>query len=171
MPNYEAVAQSLTSPEAFYKLSGATAIAYGAKKQSVAALEIWNSAQERFIGPSVSFRAPGGHGTGFFIRIYWDPTKVATPDLDAVEVAINTALPVKLIKDDDKASMKQQRNKKQAWFFCRKGTASSPLSQWFLEKFGVYATASQVTAPSNFSENTVAVAVKDGVDYLWAFEA
>jgi hypothetical protein len=171
MPDYEAIAQSLTTPEAFYKLSGATAVAFGAKKQSIAALELWNSAQERFIGPAVSFRAPGGQGSGLFIRIYWDPTKTAAPDLSAVEVAINTALPVKMTKDDDKASMKQQRNKKQTWFFSRKGTASSALSQWFLEKFGVYAVANQVMSETDFTENTVAVAVKDGVDYLWAFEA
>ncbi|MDR1237848.1 MAG: hypothetical protein LBK28_06385 [Propionibacteriaceae bacterium] len=171
MPNYEAIAQSFTSPEALLKMSAATSIAFGAKKQSVAAFELWNSAQERFIGPSVSFRAPGGHGSGFFIRIYWDPTKTATPDLSAVEVAINTALPVKLTKDDDKAGTKQQRNKKQPWFFSRMGTASSPLSQWFLEKFGVYAVANQVMSESDFTENAVAVAVKDGVDYLWAFEA
>jgi hypothetical protein len=171
MPDYDAIAQSLVSPEVFHKLSGATAIAYGAKKQSVAALEIWNGADERFIGPACSFHAPGGQGTGFYIRVYWDPKKVPTPDLRAVDTAINTALPVKLIKDDVKASSKQHRDKKQAWFFNRIGTASSPLSQWFLERFGVYATADQITASSDFDENTVAVVVKDGLDHVWAFEA
>ncbi|MDR1188328.1 MAG: hypothetical protein LBK95_12890 [Bifidobacteriaceae bacterium] len=171
MPDYQAIAQSLVSPEAFYNLLGKLSRGFGSKKQAVAALELWNGAESRFIGAAHTFRAPGGTGTGLYLRIYWDPARVATPDLGAVEVAINTAVPVKLIKDDAKAAFKGQRDKKQSYIFSRVGAASSPLSQWFLEKFGVWAVAQQVTAPDDFAENTVAVVVKDGLDHLWAFEA
>jgi hypothetical protein len=167
MPDYEAISRSLTSPEAILALCSYPQ-AFGRKKQAQAAAAAWQDADERFVGPSQPFRAPGGSGTGFVMRVYWDASKV-TPDLRAIETAISTAVPVQMIKADEKAGRKGLRDKKQGCYFTRMGNTSSPLCQWFLERFGVYADVSQVVHDTDLTENTAAVYVKDGVDHVWTF--
>jgi hypothetical protein len=139
----------------------------GARKKAQTAYELWGAADERLVGGLAPLRAPGGTGTGLVTYVYWDPAVVA-PDLQAIDSAINTTVPVKLIKDDNKAAWKS-RDKKQSAFFSWQGMRSRPLSQWFQERFGVSAFTSQVFAGSDFSYNVVAV--KDGVDHLWTVVA
>ncbi|MDR1265993.1 MAG: hypothetical protein LBK42_10655 [Propionibacteriaceae bacterium] len=161
--DYNAIAAQLASPEGCLALSDEPG--HGAQKKAQAACDLWNSADERFVGAVAPLRAPGGTGTGLVIYVYWNPAEV-TPDLSEIEVAINTALPVRMIKDDNKAAWKS-RDKKQGGFFFWQGMRSRALGQWFMERYGVGACASQVFAPSDFRYNAAVVAVKGGVDHLW----
>ncbi|MDR1265379.1 MAG: hypothetical protein LBK42_07395 [Propionibacteriaceae bacterium] len=169
MPDYQALASSLTTPEAFYALSDENA-AFGVKKQSRAALELWHSSQERFVGPCRALRAPGGEGSGFVIFLYWDASQVS-PDLDAIDLAINTELPVRMIQVDEKTGWNQGRDKKQSCFFRRQGIFASPTCQWLRQRFGVYGYPRQVLGAGDFEVNTAAVCVKDGLDHVWVFQA
>jgi hypothetical protein len=164
MIDYNAIAEQLTSAEGCLSLTDEPKI-FGAKKSAQAACELWNSSGERFVGAVAPMPAPGGTGSGLMIYIYWNPAEV-TPDLEAISVAINTALPVKMIKGDSKATWKG-RDKKQTGFFFWQGMKSRELCQWFLERFGVGACTNQIMAGSDFDYNVAVVAVKDGVDHLW----
>ncbi|KNC34520.1 hypothetical protein FF38_08015, partial [Lucilia cuprina] len=73
--------------------------------------------------------------TGFVIRTFWDPTRT-TPDVDAITVAVQTALPVALTRADEKITWKT-RNNKQSSFFLWQVSHQQALSQWFQERFGV----------------------------------
>lgn len=168
MPDHAQIAATLTSPEGFLALSDEPGVV-GAKKKAKAAFELWNQADERYVGAYRGFTAPGGKGTGFVIRVFWDPTKT-TPDLAAIDVAINTALPVDLIRADEKATYKA-RDKKQGPFFHWQGMSSRPLSQWFQERFGVGACTSQLFDRSDLTQNVAVVAVTGGVDHLWSLTA
>jgi hypothetical protein len=165
MIDYNAIAARLTSAEGFLSLNDEPGV-FGAKKQAQAAYELWSSADERFVGAVAPIPAPGGTGSGLVIYVYWNPVEV-TPDLGAIQVAINTALPVRMIKDDNKATWKG-RDKKQNVFFGWQGMRARALCQWFQERFGVYACTSQVfAASSDFGYNVAVVAVKGGIDHLW----
>jgi hypothetical protein len=164
MIDYNAIAPQLTSVEGFLSLSDEPGV-FGAKKQAQAAYELWSSADERFVGAVAPMPAPGGTGSGLVIYVYWNPAEV-TPDLNAIQVAINTALPAGMIKDDEKATWKG-RDKKQNTFFGWQGMRSRALCQWFQERFGVYAYTSQVFDRSDFGYNTAVVVVKSGTDHLW----
>lgn len=168
MPDYAHIASTLTSPEGFLALSDEPQV-FGAKKQAKSAFDLWNQASERYVGAYQGFTAPGGSGTGFVIRTFWDPSKT-TPDLGAVAVAINTALPVELTRSDEKATYKG-RDKKQGTFFAWQGMSSRPLSQWFLERFGIGACATQLFDRSDLSQDIAVVAISGGVDHLWSTSA
>lgn len=109
MPDHAEIAASLTTPEIFLALSDEGGV-FGVKKQAKAALDVWNQADSRFVGTYQGFAAPGGKGTGFVVRTYWDPAR-ANPDLDAIAVAVQTALPVALIQSDEKITWKARNNK------------------------------------------------------------
>jgi hypothetical protein len=164
MIDYNAIAPQLTSVEGFLSLTDEPGV-FGAKKQAQAAYELWNSADERFVGAVAPMPAPGGTGSGLVIYVYWNPAEV-TPDLNVIQVAINTALPAGMTKDDEKATWKG-RDKKQNTFFGWQGMKSRALCQWFQERFGVYACTSQVFDRSDFGYNAAVVAVKGGIDHLW----
>ncbi|MDR1213990.1 MAG: hypothetical protein LBK54_07925 [Propionibacteriaceae bacterium] len=164
MIDYNAITAQLTSVEGFLSLTDESGV-FGAKKQAQAAYELWRSADEGSVGAVAPMPAPGGTGSGLVIYVYWNPAEV-TPDLEAIQVAINTALPVRMIEDDEKATWKG-RNKKQNIFFGWQGMRSRALCQWFRERFGVYACTSQVFDRSDFGYNVAVVAVKGGVDHLW----
>ncbi|MFG6444852.1 hypothetical protein ACFXQA_06215 [Microbacterium sp. P07] len=168
MPDHAQIASSLTSPEALLALTDQPKI-LGAKKQAKAAFDLWSRADQRYVGSYRGFRAPGGSGTGFVIRVFWDPA-TTTPDVAAIAVAIDTALPVDLTRADEKATYKE-RDKKQAAFFLWQGMSSRPLSQWFQERFGVSACATQLFDRSDLSQNVAVVAVENGVDHLWSLTA
>ncbi len=168
MPDYAQIAAALTSPEGFLALTDEPGV-FGAKKQAKAAFELWSQAEERYVGAYRGFKAPGGSGTGFVIRVFWDPAKT-TPDLDAIAVAIGTALPVELTRADEKATYKG-RDKKQGVFFSWQAMSSRALSQWFQERFGVGACATQLFDRSDLTQNVAVVAVKGGVDHLWTLSA
>ena len=168
MTDHDRIASTFTSPEALLAVSDEPGV-IGAKKQAKAAYELWSNADERYVGSYQGFQAPGGKGTGFVIRTFWDP-RTTTPDLDAIAVAINAALPVELTQADEKATYKG-RNKKQGSFFVWQGMSSRPLSQWFLERFGVGACATQLFDRSDLVQDVAVVAVKDGVDHLWSLTA
>ena len=168
MTDHDRIAATFTSPEALLAVNDEPRV-IGAKKQAKAAFELWSSADERYVGSYHGFRAPGGKGTGFVIRTFWDP-RTTTPDLAAIALAIDTALPVDLTQDDEKATYKG-RNKKQSAFFVWQGMSSRPLSQWFQERFGVGACATQLFDRSDVAQDVAVVAVKDGVDHLWSLTA
>lgn len=165
MPNHAQIAATLTSPEGFLATTDEPKV-FGAKKQAKVAFELWERADERYVGTYQGFPAPGGQGTGFVIRTFWDPTKT-TPDLGAIQLAIDTALPVDLTKADEKATYRD-RDKKQTTFFCWQGMSSRPLSQWFLERFGVSACATQLFDRSDLTQNVAVVAIENGTDHLWS---
>jgi hypothetical protein len=164
MIDYNVIAAQLTSVEGLLSLTDEPGV-FGARKQAQAAYELWNSAGERFVGAVAPLPAPGGTGSGLVIYVYWNPAEV-TPDLGIIQVAINTALPVGMIKGDEKATWKG-RDKKQNVFFRWQGMKSRPLCQWFQERFGVYACTSQVFDSSDFGYNVAVVAAKGDVDHLW----
>jgi hypothetical protein len=168
MPDYEQIASRLTSPEGFLALTDEPQV-FGAKKQASSAFELWQRADDRYVGAYQGFRAPGGSGTGFVIRVFWDPSKTS-PDLAAIAVAIETALPVDLTRADEKATYKG-RDKKQGVFFTWQGMSSRPLSLWFQERFGVGACATQLFSASDLSQDIAVVAVSGGVDHLWTLSA
>lgn len=168
MVDHARIAARLTSPEGFLALCDESGV-LGAKKKAIAAFELWNQADQRYVGTYRGVQAPGGKGTGFVIRLFWDPA-ATTPDLAAVEAAIQGAVPVDLIQADEKATYKA-RDKKQGPFFHWQGMNSRPLSQWFLERFGVGACATQLFDRSDLTQNVAAVAVIGGVDHLWSFTA
>ncbi|WP_405374731.1 MULTISPECIES: hypothetical protein [unclassified Microbacterium] len=158
------IAATLTTPEGFLAATDQPRV-FGAKKQARVAFDLWERADERYVGAYRGFPAPGGKGTGFVIRVFWDPAKT-TPDLDAIQLAIDTALPVDLIQADEKATYRD-RDKKQTVFFCWQGMSSRPLSQWFLERFGVSACATQLFDRSDLTQNVAVVAIENGTDHLW----
>jgi len=168
MPDHAQIAAALTSPERFLALTDEPGV-IGAKKQAKAAFELWSSADERYVGAYRGFRAPGGSGTGFVVRVFWDPSRT-TPDLAGIAAAIGTELPVALTRADEKATYKG-RDKKQGVFFTWQGMSSRPLSQWFQERFGVSACATQLFAPSDLSQDVAVVVVKGGVDHLWTLSS
>jgi hypothetical protein len=168
MPDHAQLAASLTSPEAFLALTDEPGV-FGAKKQAKAAFDLWSQASSRYVGACQGFRAPGGTGTGFVVRTFWDPT-VTQPDLAAIAAGIDTLLPVDLIRADEKATYKG-RDKKQGVFFTWQGMAQRPLSQWFLERYGVGACATQLFDASDLTQNVAVVAVAGGTDHLWTLSA
>lgn len=168
MTDHSQIAAGLTSPEGFLALTDEPGV-IGAKKQAKAAFELWSQADERYVGEYRGFQAPGGKGTGFVIRVFWDPA-TTTPDLSGIEAAIHSSLPVDLTKADEKATYKG-RNKKQGTFFVWQGMSSRPLSQWFQERFGVSACATQLFDRSDLTQDVAVVAVKGGVDHLWSLSA
>lgn len=168
MTDHAQISATITSPEALLALTDESKV-FGAKKQAQSAFELWSQADQRYVGSYRGFAAPGGKGTGFVIRVFWDPS-TTTPDLAAIDAAIQSALPVDLIQADEKATYKG-RNKKQAAFFVWQGMNARPLSQWFQERFGVGACTSQLFDRSDLTQNVAVVAVKDGVDHLWSFTA
>ena len=168
MVDHAQIAARLTSPEGLLALCDESGV-LGAKKKAIAAFELWSQADQRYVGTYRGIQAPGGKGTGFVIRLFWDPA-ATTPDLAAVEAAIQGAVPVDLIQADEKATYKA-RDKKQGPFFHWQGMNSRPLSQWFQERFGVGACATQLFDRSDLTQNVAAVAVIGGVDHLWAFTA
>ena len=168
MPDYSAIAASLTSPEAFLSLTDEPGV-FGAKKQAKAAFDLWSQADSRYVGAYKGFAAPGGTGTGFVIRVFWDPT-TTTPDLAAIATAIETSLPIDLTRADEKATYKR-RDKKQGVFFTWQDVASQPLSQWFQERFGVSACATQLFDRSDLTQDVAVVALKGGVDHVWTLTA
>lgn len=168
MVDYDSIAAQLTSPEGFLSLTDEPGV-FGAKKQAKAAFDLWSSAQERYVGAYRGFRAPGGTGTGLVVRTFWNPAAV-TPDAAAIALAIETALPVDLARADEKATYKG-RDKKQGVFFTWQGMAQRPLSQWFQERFGVGACATQLFDASDLSQDVAVVAVVGGVDHLWSLSS
>ncbi|MBZ4486691.1 hypothetical protein LQ938_06070 [Microbacterium sp. cx-55] len=168
MPDHAQIAAALSSPEAFLTYSDEPKV-FGAKKQAQAAFDLWNRADQRYVGSYRGFRAPGGSGTGFVIRTFWDPA-ATTPDFAAIAVAIDTALPVDLIRADEKATYKA-RDKKQTTFFCWQGMTARPLSHWFEERFGVSACVTQLFDRSDLTQNVAVVAVENGIDHLWSLTA
>lgn len=166
MPDYSRIAAALTSPEGFLSLTDEPQV-FGAKKQAKAAFDLWSGADERFVGAYRGFQAPGGSGTGYVLRTFWDPTKV-NPDLNALEASLNLALPVEMAQVDNKATWKG-RDKKQNSFFVWQGMRSRALSQWFQERFGVGACISQLFNRSDLEQDVAVVAVRGGVDHLWTF--
>lgn len=167
MPDYDHIAATLTSPDGFLALTDEPGV-FGAKKQAAAAFDLWSRSDERYVGAYRGFAALGGTGTGFVIRTFWDPRKV-TPDVDAIEESV-LSVPVALTRADEKATYKT-RDKKQGVFFTWQGMRSRPLSQWFLERFGVHACATQLFNRSDLHQNIAVVAVRDGVDHLWTLTA
>ncbi|WP_104092553.1 hypothetical protein [Arthrobacter sp. GMC3] len=161
---FETLPSTLSSPEGFLSLCDEPNV-FGAKKKAQDAYSLWESADDRIFAQRHAFRAPGGMGSGLVISAFWDPSKV-NPDLAAIAEAINSAVPVKMIKEDEKSTWKG-RNKKQNTFFVWRGIQPQPLSQWFLERFGVHAYAAQLINESDLAQNAVVIAVKDGVDNLW----
>ena len=168
MVDHAQIAARLTSPEGFLALCDESGV-MGAKKKAKAAFDLWNQADQKYVGAYRGIPAPGGKGTGFVIRLFWDPT-TTTPDLGAIEAAINGAVPVDLIQADEKATYKL-RDKKQGPFFHWQGMSARPLSQWFGERFGVGACATQLCDRSDLTQDVAAVAVTGGVDHLWSFTA
>lgn len=168
MPDYAGIASSLTSPEAFLALTDEPGV-FGAKKQAKAAFDLWSQSSERYVGAYQGFAAPGGTGTGFVIRTFWDPS-TTTPDLGAIAVAIESALPVDLTRADEKATYKG-RDKKQGVFFTWQGMNQRPLSAWFQERFGVSACATQLFDRSDLTQDVAVVAVSGGTDHLWTLTA
>jgi hypothetical protein len=168
MPDFTAISATLGSPEQFLALCDEPQV-FGAKKQAQAAHALWSGADSRYVGAYRGLRAPGGSGTGFVIRVYWDPS-TTTPDIDAIALAIQSALPIELIRADEKATYKG-RDKKQGVFFSWQGMNSRPLSAWFEERFGVHACTTQLFDASDLSQNVAVVAVKDGVEHLWSLTA
>lgn len=168
MPDYAQIESSLTSPEAFLALTDEPGV-FGAKKQAQLAFDLWNRAGERYVGAYHGFPAPGGSGTGFVIRTFWNPALVQ-PDLAAIAVAIETSLPVELTRADEKATYKN-RDKKQATFFGWQGMNTRALSPWFQERFGVGACATQLFDRVDLTQNVAVVAIADGVDHLWSLTA
>lgn len=166
MPDHAVLAASLTTPEAFLALTDEGGV-FGVKKSAKAALDIWNQADARYVGVYRGFHAPGGKGTGFVIRTYWDPARVS-PDLDAVEVAIQTALPVALTQADEKVTWKA-RNNKQSSFFAWRISQQQALSLWFQERFGISACATQLFDRADVHQDVAVVATSGGVDNLWSF--
>lgn len=164
MPDYAAISASLASPEQMLALCDEPQV-FGAKKQAQAAFALWSQADERYVGAYRGVRAPGGSGTGFVIRLFWDPTRT-TPDVAAITRAIASELPESLTRADEKATYKG-RDKKQGVFFTWQGMASRPLNAWFFERFGVHACATQLFDESDLTQDVAVVAVKDGVDHLW----
>ncbi|MFB9312229.1 hypothetical protein [Nocardioides plantarum] len=168
MVDHAQIAARLTSPEGFLALCDESQV-MGAKKKAKTAFELWSQADHRYVGTYRGVQAPGGKGTGFVIRLFWDPT-ATTPDLAAVEAAVQGAVPVDLIQADEKATYKA-RDKKQGPFFHWQGMSSRPLSQWFQERFGVGACATQLFDRSDLTQDVAVVAVTGGVDHLWSFTA
>lgn len=168
MPDHARIASALTSPEAFLAHTDEPKV-FGAKKQAKVAFDLRSRADERYVGVYKGFPAPGGSGTGFVIRVFWDPS-TTQPDLAAIELAIATSLPVELTRADEKATYKE-RDKKQMVFFSWQGMNSRPLSQWFQERFGVSACATQLFDRSDLTRNVAVVAVENGVDHLWSLTA
>ncbi|QOC26746.1 hypothetical protein IC744_10650 [Microbacterium hominis] len=165
MPDYSAIGAALTTPEAFLALTDEAGV-FGVKKQAKAALEVWNQAESRYVGAYRGFVAPGGKGTGFVIRTFWDPTRT-TPDVDAITVAVQTALPVALTRADEKITWKT-RNNKQSSFFLWQVSHQQALSQWFQERFGVSACATQLFDRADLHQDTAVVARSGGIDRLWS---
>lgn len=168
MPDFSAIAAGLNSPEALLAHCDEPQV-FGAKKQAAAAYELWSQAESRYVGAYRGLQAPGGKGTGFVIRLFWDPT-TTTPDLNAIDVAIQSALPIPMIRDDEKATYKN-RDKKQGVFFTWQGMESRPLNAWFQERFGVSACTTQLFDESDLTQNVAVVAVEGGVQHLWTFTA
>jgi len=168
MTDYSAIAARLTSPDQMLALCDEPKV-FGAKKQAQTAYELWSRADERFVGAYAGLRAPGGSGTGFVIRLFWDPSRT-TPDLAAIRMAIASELPVGMTRADEKATYKG-RDKKQGVFFTWQGMSSRPLCAWFLERFGVYACATQLFDESDLTRDVAVVAVSGGVDHLWTLTA
>jgi hypothetical protein len=166
MPDYSVIASSLTTPEAFLALTDETGT-FGVKKPARAALEIWNQAESRFVGAYQGFAAPGGKGTGFVIRTYWDPAE-SSPDLSAINAAVKTALPVEMIRADEKITWKA-RNNKQASFFLWHIEQQQALSVWFQERYGVSACVTQLFDRADIHQDVAVVATTNGVDRLWSF--
>lgn len=168
MPDYEALAGMLGSPEQLLDLCDESQV-IGAKKQAKLAHALWSTANERLVGQYRGLRAPGGTGTGFVVRLYWDPARI-TPDISEINLAIQSELPVEMIRADEKATYKG-RDKKQGVFFVWQGMSSRPLCRWFVERFGVYACVTQLFDASDLSQDVAVVATKAGVDHLWTFTA
>ncbi|MGA1835901.1 hypothetical protein VD659_03115 [Herbiconiux sp. 11R-BC] len=168
MPDYSAIASALDSPEQMLALCDEPQV-FGAKKQAQAAYALWNGADERYVGGYRAVRAPGGSGTGFVVRLFWNPA-TTSPDLDAIAGAVQFELPEAMIRADEKATYKG-RDKKQGVFFTWQGMSTRPLSQWFFERFGVHACATQLFDASDLSQNVAVVAIKGGVDHLWTATA
>ncbi|MBF4562322.1 hypothetical protein ITJ43_09230 [Microbacterium sp. VKM Ac-2870] len=166
MPDHAAIAASLTTPEAFLALSDEGGV-FGVKKQAKAALDIWNQADSHFVGTYQGFAAPGGKGTGFVVRAYWDPARTS-PDLDAIAIAVQTALPVALIQSDEKITWKA-RNSKQSSFFIWHIAQQQALSLWFQERFGVSACVTQLFDRADLHQDVAVVATSGGADRLWSF--
>ncbi|WP_025157703.1 hypothetical protein [Leifsonia aquatica] len=168
MPDYPRIASALSSPDGFLALTDEPRV-FGAKRQAAAAFELWSKADERYVGGYRGFAAAGGTGTGFVIRLFWDPA-TTSPDLAAIASAIDTALPIALAQADEKATYKA-RDKRQGVFFTWTGMSSRPLSQWFRERFGVGACATQLLDYSDLTQDVAVVATVDGVDHLWTLTA
>lgn len=165
MPDYDAIAESLTTPEAFLALTDETGV-FGVKKPARAALDIWNQAESRYVGVYRGFHALGGKGTGYVLRTYWDPAHL-TPDLDAVNAAVQTALPIEAIRSDEKISWKARDNR-QASFFLWRIARDQEFSLWFQERFGVSACVTQLFDRADLDQNVAVVATRGGVDRLWS---
>ena len=168
MVDHAQIAARLTSSEGFLALCDESGV-MGAMKKAKAAFDLWSQADQKYVGAYRGIPAPGGKGTGFVIRLFWDPS-TTTPDLGAIKAAINGAVPVDLIQADEKTTYKS-RDKKQGPFFHWQGMSARPLSQWFDERFGVGACATQLFDRSDLTQDVAAVAVTGGVDHLWSFTA
>jgi len=168
VPDYAAIAASLTTPEGFLAATDEKGV-FGVKKQAKAALDTWNEAESRYVGAYRGFTAPGGKGTGFVIRTYWDPART-TPDLDAIALAAQTALPVAMTQADEKITWKA-RNNKQASFFIWQIGHQQALSAWFQERFGVSACVTQLFDRADLHQDVAVVATRGGIDRLWSFTA
>lgn len=164
MPDYNQLAAALTSPDQFLGLCDEPQV-FGAKKQAALAHSLWSGTAERFVGAYRGFHAPGGTGTGFVVRVYWDPARV-DPDLTAIQHAIENELPVAMIQADEKATWKG-RDKKQGVFFTWQGMSERPLCQWFLDRFGVSACTTQLFDRSDLTQDVAVVARAAGVEHLW----
>jgi hypothetical protein len=168
MADYPRIASTLTSPDGFLALADDRRV-FGAKKQAVAAFELWRHADERYVGASRAFVSAGGSGAGLAIRVYWDPA-TTTPRLAAIASAIATSLPDGLARADEKATY-DSRDKKQSVFFGWRGMSARPLSRWFHERFGVQACTTRLESLSDLGQDVAVVASRDGVDRLWTLTA
>jgi len=143
-------------------------VVFGVKKSAKAALEIWNQADARYVGVYRGFPRPRRQGAPGSSSAPTGTPRASSPDLDAVEVAIQTALPVALTQADEKVTWKA-RNNKQASFFAWRISQQQALSLWFQERFGISACATQLFDRADIHQDVAVVATSGGVDNLWSF--
>ncbi|WP_053387048.1 hypothetical protein [Leucobacter japonicus] len=164
MNNYEAIAASLISRDAFLARCNEPGV-FGAKKQAARAEQMWLSAEQRAVLAHQAVRAPGGTGTGLLVHLIWDEN-AGTADVTAAIAAVADDLPAALTRADEKATYRR-RDKKQGVFFMWQDVRSQELSQWFFTRFGVHAFASQLFSADDLNEDLAIVAIIDGVDHIW----
>lgn len=77
------------------------------------------------------------------------------------------SLPLRSTQADEKTTWKT-RNNKQGSFFIWNVPHQQALSQWFEERFGARACASQLSDRSDLHQDVAVVATSGGIDRLWS---